>query len=463
MLGSILPAGTDTDWFLKELGIEKRVVRFQEGEWVLAGTNLSLIRNEDGVDGRETIIFDARAERAFDKENERRERCRAQIEKLKADPALESDPVLLRWERETAPLSKPRMHDELEVVLTPADPAHVKERIAFAKSPKVGEMLGDPIKWDAEDLYGYARAFTGVPRSFFEQKRVLDVTAGGGSIPFESLRLGCATVANELNPVASVILEATLRYPAQYGSRLIDDIEFWGEKLIEKVALSMSPITLFSPLPPEEIAHLEMHCKACPEIVSRFMGPEFDQIGLLYARQVTCPHCGGEAPLLNTCWLSKGDGDPWGAAVIPDGKKRNGTVSFRTYRVKKGKGPFGEDPDRSTVSGGKGTCVHCGQGNRGRGDQAAGEGRVRTRALARPPLRRGGGALSAEAGQGGARAVLQERGARRRDQDGEDPFLPPAQRAGPRRARRGGADARRKLGPLGGHAPDPDRKLSAGE
>jgi len=362
VLGSILPADTDSDWFLKELGIEKRVVRFQEGEWVLAGTNLSLMRNDDGADGRETIIFDARAERAFDKENERRERCRAQIEQLKSDPALESDPVLLRWERETVPLTKPRMHEELEVGLTPADPAHVKERIAFAKSPKVGEMLGESIKWDAEDLYGYARAFTGVSRSFFEQKKVLDVTAGGGSIPFESLRLGCATVANELNPVASVILEATLRYPAQYGSRLIDDIEFWGEKLLEKVALSMSPVTPFSPLPPEEIAHLEVHCKACPEIVSLFMGPEFDQIGLLYARQVICPHCGGEAPLLNTCWLSKGDGDPWGAAVIPDGKKRNGTVSFRTYRVKKGKGPFGEDPDRSTVSGGKGTCVHCGQG-----------------------------------------------------------------------------------------------------
>jgi len=41
--------------------------------------------------------------------------------------------------------------------------------------------------------------------------------AGGGSIPFEFLRLGFRTVAVEYNPVASLILKATVEFPAKYA------------------------------------------------------------------------------------------------------------------------------------------------------------------------------------------------------------------------------------------------------
>jgi putative DNA methylase len=79
--------------------------------------------------------------------------------------------------------------------------------------------------------------------------------------------------------------------------------------------------------------------------------------GFLYTRQVTCPHCGGEAPLLNTCWLSKEVGDTWGVKVVPE----NGKVRFETYRVKHGHGPNGEDPNAATVYRGTGQCMHCRQ------------------------------------------------------------------------------------------------------
>ena len=46
---------------------------------------------------------------------------------------------------------------------------------------------------------------------------VLDTTAGDGSIPFEALCPGHTVIANELNPVATVILYATLDYPARFG------------------------------------------------------------------------------------------------------------------------------------------------------------------------------------------------------------------------------------------------------
>ena len=52
---------------------------------------------------------------------------------------------------------------------------------------------------------------------------VLDVTAGGGSIPFEAGRLGFHAIANELNPVACFILRATCQWPQHYGYALLDD------------------------------------------------------------------------------------------------------------------------------------------------------------------------------------------------------------------------------------------------
>ena len=69
------------------------------------------------------------------------------------------------------------------------------------------------------------RAFKHNP-DFFQHDQehdpvVLDVTAGGGSIPFEAGRLGFRTIANELNPVACHILRATCQWPQQYGLPLL--------------------------------------------------------------------------------------------------------------------------------------------------------------------------------------------------------------------------------------------------
>ena len=43
--------------------------------------------------------------------------------------------------------------------------------------------------------------------------KVLDPFAGGGAIPLEAMRLGCETVASDINPVAWFILRCTLHYP----------------------------------------------------------------------------------------------------------------------------------------------------------------------------------------------------------------------------------------------------------
>ena len=47
--------------------------------------------------------------------------------------------------------------------------------------------------------------------------------------------------------------------------------------------------------------------------------------------------------------------------IVTDGKPRGGTVRFETYRVVRGRGPNGEDPEQATVNRGTGQCVHCRQ------------------------------------------------------------------------------------------------------
>jgi adenine-specific DNA methylase len=58
--------------------------------------------------------------------------------------------------------------------------------------------------------YGYARAFQYLPPPLERETCILDPTAGGGSIPFEAVRLGAETIANDLNPVAALLLKATV-------------------------------------------------------------------------------------------------------------------------------------------------------------------------------------------------------------------------------------------------------------
>jgi adenine-specific DNA methylase len=312
----------------------------------------------------EILFVDEQVLRQLQQEDERRAQNRALIAELKAkDAALAKDPVLIRWEAESQPLYPPwpKEGEHLPVQRVTGDPAHIKARIEFARSNAVKSAIGREIKWEPQDLYAYGRAFIKSPKSKSTALTVLDPCAGGGSIPFEALRLGHHVIANELNPVATTILYATLDFPARFGMALAEDIEKWGKKLLEHVERQMEGLAPFSPLPEEERDYLRQRLKNCPEIFPQFDVPEFDHTGLVYTRQVTCPHCFGEAPLLNTCWLSKEAGDQWGVRIVTDGQSRCGKVSFQTYRVVKGRGPNGEDPNQATVNRGIGQCVHCKQ------------------------------------------------------------------------------------------------------
>lgn len=353
---SLEGSGVDPARFVQDLGIEKRVALVGEEEWTLVGKPLAHVSRVGTV---EVFDCDARGLRYLEAEANRRHANRAIIAKLEAfHPRLAADPVLKRWRDESRPLPMPRPGEALRVERRPADPAHVNDRIEFAKSPLVKKALREAIRWDPEDLYAYDRAYGVSPPYRPTGLTVLDATSGGGSIPFEALRLGHTVIANELNPVATAILHATLDFPARFGPGLLADIERWGEKLVAEVEAEMLEVTPRSLLPPSELRKLRAVIGSDESLLAAYGREEHDQNGFLYCRVVTCPTCGGEAPLLNSLWLSKAAGDEWGVRLLP---KPDKTVDFEVYEATNGRGPNGEDPEGSTVADGVGQCVHCRQ------------------------------------------------------------------------------------------------------
>ena len=160
----------------------------------------------------------------------------------------------------------------LQVLGIHGDPVRAKRLMDEAR--RTGVRVADP--------YGYKRAFAYQPtkaeqrwidKEVGDNATVLDSVAGGGSIPFESRRLGLTTLANDLNPVAAVILRATAEYPATYMGALV--VEF--DAIAREFRLRMNRMLADhfpQPSAPNEVA-----------------------ITYLWARTITCPYCAGIVPL----------------------------------------------------------------------------------------------------------------------------------------------------------------------
>ncbi|PWV73336.1 DUF1156 domain-containing protein [Halomonas sp. A11-A] len=332
ILASLLPADADSEEFVKGLGIRLQVAEVGGVGWVL---NEAKLRDRVTVqDGQAILEVDGVIHRALIKEQEARYEQQSLIgEMLNKTPELAEEEAIQKWQQLVKDFPYlPQKGERLHVHEEMGDPAWFKELMELAKQAGVR----------VPNLYGYDRAYQNAAPLTKDPKVILDPTSGGGSIPFEALRLGHKVIANELNPVASVILKATLDYPVRFGSGLLKDIQRWGEHLESTLDERMRP---FFPSCDTEIdlSH--------PKAVDR-------DASYLYCRQVTCPHCAGDAPLLNSLWLSK-VGDKWGVAVKPQPDR---TVRFEPFQVTSGnRGPNGEDLDAGTVSRGVGQCVHCHQ------------------------------------------------------------------------------------------------------
>lgn len=210
-------------------------------------------------------------------------------------------------------------------------------------------ILGDPIaekaQIDAANVAGvrlksggftYKQAYKNAPTPenlklfgdllrevWGETPVVADPTAGGGSIPFEAIRYGLPTVANDLNPIAVSVMRAGVELPALHGDDLTPDIQRWGTVLIERVR--------------DRLADAFVKEEAGERVVA-----------YIFARAVACPRTGKPVPLVPSWWLTKEKG---GQAVRlithRDGVELDGP-EFEIIA----KPEF--DPSKGTVARGKG-------------------------------------------------------------------------------------------------------------
>lgn len=198
--------------------------------------------------------------------------------------------------------------------LLPADADHEKflhaigihgDPVASRRRIDIARRKGERFEGDA---YSYSRAFSynlspkerdwitrEIARVGILAPKALDPTAGGGSIPFEGVRIGAEVFANDLNPVAAMILRASIELPLKHGlalSRRFDQVA------AEFVARREERLAQYFPTEP----------------IAGAVATNY-----LWARTVLCPYCEGVIPL-SPNWRLAPDGT--GVRLQPDLKKR---------------------------------------------------------------------------------------------------------------------------------------------
>ena len=148
---------------------------------------------------------------------------------------------------------------------------------------------------------------------------VVDITAGGGSIPFEAGRLGIRNIANEINPVAHLILRATCQWPQQYGYDLLNAYSAVSTLFEKRVGELLEGIYPAEPQLSDAEKLSEFKTTRAQRNPSQF----------LWARVIFCPSCMGQIPLSPNWRLTPGG---TGIRLIPD--VENGKCDFKiVYRV----------------------------------------------------------------------------------------------------------------------------------
>ncbi len=134
--------------------------------------------------------------------------------------------------------------------------------------------------------------------------RVLDMFAGGGSIPLEALRLGCDTVALDLNPVAFCILKASVDYPQRFGAELATDVRDWAKKISDRVQRQTRDLYPRIKVPDEIRQELKRQGDLGGEVPSE---PILEPALFLWARTVQCPNrqCQAVVTLHRQTWLRR--------------------------------------------------------------------------------------------------------------------------------------------------------------
>ncbi|MDW7777236.1 MAG: DUF1156 domain-containing protein [Methanosarcinales archaeon] len=155
-----------------------------------------------------------------------------------------------------------------------------------------------------------------------ENPVVLDPFAGGGSIPFEAMRVGVDAISNDYNPVAYLIQKATLEYPQKYGEKLYKDVKKGLEWVFEE---TRKELDIYYP-----------------------MHDGYPAAAYIWAWMVRCPKCGFDNPLVGQWWLVMNEKkNVYMQPSVVDGKL---SIDIRK----------GIDAPEGTCKDGEGRCLSCG-------------------------------------------------------------------------------------------------------
>jgi adenine-specific DNA methylase len=219
-------------------------------------------------------------------------------------------------------------------------------------------IWGDPVKAkqvldtaNAKGLklkgngYGYKQAFRNAPtvgdlellqavltNTWKKVPVVVDPTAGGGSIPYESVRYQLPTFANDLNPVAAEVMRAGISIPETYGVSLAEDLARFGKELCVRIENRLDDYFL-----------LEQKAGSSKDSQERI-------VAYIFARSVSCPRTGKPVPLAPNWWLKKGK-SPLAVRLITE---REGVeLDAPEFEIVRGR-QIDFDPDDGTVANGDG-------------------------------------------------------------------------------------------------------------
>ena len=159
---------------------------------------------------------------------------------------------------------------------------------------------------------------------------VFDPMAGGGSIPFEAMRLGLPVVAGDLNPIAFVCLKGTLEYPLKFGKKLLPAVERFCKEVHEAAKAELEEF--FPKHPGEEI------------------------YAYLWARTIRCSSCGLIIPLSPNWWIYRAKSDKKSIAVEVMVPKSGDKCSFKIVKNPAG---HGLDPYKGTTKRSDVECPRC--------------------------------------------------------------------------------------------------------
>ena len=208
----------------------------------------------------------------------------------------------------------------------------VTARNAIDRARRTGVRVDNPYDYSRAFSYSLSQGdlswFKSMIGNTAENLTILDPTAGGGSIPFETARIGLLAIANDLNPVATLIMKATVEWPLQFSQEVRDEFEVLAAKWRNQ---------------------LESHLSV---FFSQRDKPDRIDLSYLWARTISCPYCDGLVPL-SPNWRLAPNGT--GVRLKPElvsGPGSNGRIcSFEIVTSV-------EEQSKGTVSRGDGICPY---------------------------------------------------------------------------------------------------------